>query len=95
MRALTLIARMAGTAASAALLGGCAQTPYLDSQFGASLRQVRAQQTLNPDAARNTAPVLGMDGAAAKSAYDNYQRSFATPDQQTSFTIGSGGVTAR
>jgi hypothetical protein len=36
-----------------------------------------------------------MDGAAAKSAYDNYQRSFATPDQQTSFTIGSGGVTSR
>lgn len=95
MRALIVIARVAGAAASAALLGACAQTPYLDSQFGASQRLTRAQQMLNPQAGRNTAPVLGMDGAAAKSAYDNYQRSFATPDQQTSFTIGSGGVTSR
>lgn len=78
------------------LLGGCAQSPHLDSAFGDSVRLVKAQQTLNPDAARHRAPVMGLDGPAARSAYDNYQRSFASPEPQSNgFTISSGGVTSR
>lgn len=81
---------------SAVLLGGCAQSPRLDREFGDSVRLVKAQQTLNPDAARQRAPVMGLDGPAARSAYDNYQRSFAAPESQANgFTISSGGVTSR
>ncbi|MES2153069.1 MAG: pilus assembly protein [Pseudomonadota bacterium] len=71
-------------------LGACSTTtPRLDQQFGAALNTVKAQQWLHPDAARNTNPVAGMDGQAAKSAYDNYQKSYRAPPPPTgSFTIG-------
>ena len=73
------------------LLGGCAQTPNLDSHFGDSMRLSTAQQTLNPDARRNNAPVNGLDGRAADAAYESYQQSFRlqTPSTNT-FTIGVG-----
>lgn len=73
-------------------LAGCAsRTPYLDSQFGQSLRQLNAQQTINPQASLNTDPVKGLDGKAAKSGYDAYQKSYSAPEPQSSaFTIGIG-----
>lgn len=72
---------------------GCVQrTPFLDSQMGQSLSLIKAQQILNPEAGRNTDPVAGMDGKAAKSGYDLYQKSFTTPEPQPNvFTIGIGG----
>jgi type IV pilus biogenesis protein CpaD/CtpE len=74
-----------------ACLGGCAQTPRVDQQFGSSVRLALAQQTLNPQARNNRSPVNGLDAQAAKSVYDNYQRSYASPEQQqNNFTIGVG-----
>ncbi len=77
----------------AVLSTGCVQrTPYLDSQMGQSLSLIKAQQILNPEAGRNTDPVAGMDGKAAKSGYDLYQKSFTAPEPQPNvFTIGIGG----
>ena len=76
------------------LLGvtGCATTtPVLDKHFGETVKLVNAQQTLNPSAALNTNPVKGMDGQAAKSGYDAYQKSYAKPEPQSSaFTISIG-----
>ena len=78
--------------ALALTLSGCAGTPVLDSQFGDSVRQANAQQTLFPNAGRNTAPVLGIDGRAADGAYESYQKSYKTPEpQQNVFLIGSQG----
>ena len=77
-----------------ALLGaGCVQrAPFLEGQMGQSLSLIKAQQTLNPEASRNTNPVVGMDGKAAKSGYDQYQKSFKAPEPQpNAFTIGIGG----
>ena len=73
-------------------LAGCAsRTPHLDSQFGQSVRLLNAQQTINPQGALNTNPVLGLNGQAAASGYANYQKSYVTPQPQTSgFTIGVG-----
>lgn len=73
-------------------LAGCAtRTPNLDSQFGQSVRQLNAQQTINPQAALNTNPVMGLNGQAAASGYANYQKSYAKPEpQSSSFTIGIG-----
>lgn len=72
---------------------GCVSlTPNLDSHFGEAVNLAKAQQTLNPDAWRNTDPVTGMDGKAAKSAYAEYQKSYRTPEPQpNAFTIGVGG----
>lgn len=75
----------------AALLTACSTTPTLDREFGNSLRLARAQQTLNPDAARVQRPVNGLDAPAATAAYQNYQQSFITRDDQgNGFTIGVG-----
>ena len=68
--------------ASLLMLSGCGSistTPEVDSRFGESLSIIKAQQTINPDASRNTDPVAGIDGKAAKGAYDNYRDSFRQP----------------
>jgi hypothetical protein len=55
----------------------CASTtPQLDAQFGQSMQRMLAQQTLDPRAIGNPDPVRGIDGKAAKTAYDEYQKSF-------------------
>lgn len=73
-------------------VGGCTTTtPALDRNFGATVNLMKAQQTLNPTAALNVNPVKGMDGKAAKSGYDAYQKSYAAPEAQTgALTIGIG-----
>jgi hypothetical protein len=80
------------TLASACLLSACAPTtPKFDATFGNTVRSAIAEQTLNPDASGNTAPVSGIDGRAAREAVDRYQKSFAQPDPQPSvFAIGIG-----
>ena len=47
------------------LIGGCAgsTTTETDPRFGESLNTLKAQQTLNPEASRNTNPVAGIDAA--------------------------------
>jgi len=75
-----------------ALAGCVSQSPVVDSQFGAAVVAARAQQTLNPDAARSSASVAGMDGRSAKNALDRYHDSFKTPPPVTNvFNIGVGG----
>jgi hypothetical protein len=83
-------ARLLAVMAMAASLGACSLTPRVDRNFGSSVRLALAQQTLNPQARDNRSPVNGLDAQAAKSAYDNYQRSYASPEQQqNSFSIGA------
>ena len=88
----TRLASVACAALLLTLVGGCAsRSPNLDAQFGKSVRLLNAQQTINPNAMANSDPVLGLDGRAALSGYNDYQKTFATPVQQPStFTIGIG-----
>ena len=74
-------------------VSGCVSTtPYLDQHFGEAVNLIKAQQILHPDAGTNTNPVAGIDGIAAKSAMDQYQKSFSAPEpQQNVFKIGVGG----
>lgn len=71
------------TALLPATLIGCAQTttPEYDKHFGEAVRAAVAQQTINPDASRNTDPVLGLDGKAAGATMDNYDKSFVKPEK--------------
>lgn len=75
-----------------AVLGGCAipATPAYDAKFGEAVRQAQAMQTLNPEAGRNTDPVLGIDGESGKAAVDRYQESFRAPPRTFGVT-GIGG----
>ncbi len=69
---------------------GCAQTPRLDAEFGNAVKAARLAQTIAPQPPAGTA-VNGVDGQAAKSAYDAYQKSFKTPQPQTgALTVGVG-----
>ena len=81
----------------AALLGmcvigltACALTPHLDSQFGNSVDVLKAQQTIDPNASRNTSQVH-VDGQATREAVERYYKSYQAPTPQPSvFTIGVG-----
>jgi hypothetical protein len=88
----TRFANVASAALLLALVGGCAsRSPNLDAQFGKSVRLLNAQQTINPNAMANKDPVLGLDGKAAMSGYNDYQKTFAAPvPQPATFTIGIG-----
>lgn len=77
----------------AAALAACqaTTTPQLDAHFGEAATLAKAQQTLNPDASRNTNPVSGIDGKAAKGAMDNYRDSFRKPPAESpSAAIATG-----
>jgi hypothetical protein len=69
-------------------------TPNLDSHFGEAVNIVKAQQIINPDAARNPDPVSGVDGKSGQAAMENYDKSFKTPPATTisnTINIGGGG----
>lgn len=72
-------------------VSGCVSTtPNLDHDFGKSVSLLKAQQIINPEASRNTDPVQGMNGKAAKSGYDEYQKSYQAPAPLTPLTISIG-----
>jgi outer membrane murein-binding lipoprotein Lpp len=87
---------LAASLVSTMLLAGCvAPTPHLDEKFGEAVNTAKAQQTINPDASRNTNPVAGIDGQAANAAIDRYHKSYERPAAQPSaFTIGIGAGTS-
>jgi hypothetical protein len=78
------------------LLAACQPlTPNLDSHFGEAVNIAKAQQIVNPDASQNPDPVSGVDGKAAQSAVENYEKSFKTPAKTTiTNTISIGGGTS-
>jgi type IV pilus biogenesis protein CpaD/CtpE len=59
-----------------ALLQGCSSTPRFNNHFGASVRANLAAQVIDPAAAANGNPAMGVDGAAARAAQERYQHSF-------------------
>jgi hypothetical protein len=83
---------------AAGALSACAgpvvdTTPQWDASFGVNTRIALAQQVIHPEAGRNRDPVSGMDGRAARSVYERYQKSYTEPAPQPStFTIGVSGA---
>jgi len=84
--------RCAGTALLPLTLAACmAPTPYVDRDLGKAAMDLRNAQILNPGADRNTTVPNGLDGAAAQSGYEQYQKSFKAPDKTSNtFLIGVG-----
>ncbi len=79
---------------AAACLQGCMHTtPQWDRQFGNATRANLAAQVLDPAAAGNANPAVGVDGRAAKGAHDRYQRSYAQPESAPPpIFINAGGA---
>jgi hypothetical protein len=88
--ALTILKAIA-TGASLLSIAGCAPlTPNLDSRFGDSVRVIRAQQTMAPDASSNSG-IATLDGRAAHEVIGRYNKSYSAPTPQPNvFTIGVG-----
>lgn len=73
---------------------GCATTsttPHYEQHIGEAVRTAVAQQTINPDASKNTDPVTGLDGKAAGQTMENYDKSFKTPEKTPALSISVGG----
>lgn len=94
-----LISGMSAGLLAVAVLAGCAPTtPNLDAKFGDAVNKAKAQQTLNPNASRNTDPVAGIDGQAANAIIDRYHKIYEAPTPAPSGSIGtvtSGGTTLK
>ena len=83
--------KYACTIAATVLLAGCvSNTPQRDRSFGLAAKDTLRLQIVRPTPpGSQTAP--GLDGQAAKSAYDNYQKSFKDPVPQAgALTVGVG-----
>jgi hypothetical protein len=74
---------------TALFFAGCATEPSrVEMDYGVSQKLAIANQTLNPDAGKNMAPVAGIDGPAGQRAYDQYLKSFDKPDKQPVYQLG-------
>jgi type IV pilus biogenesis protein CpaD/CtpE len=86
-------------------LSGCAGNPWrpsrdwdpwsrsdLENNFGSSFKQALANQTLNPDASENLAPVTGMDGKSAEKVLETYRKSYEKEQAAPTyiFNVGQG-----
>lgn len=69
-------------------------TSRIDEQLGDSLRMLKAQQIVNPDASANPDPVKGLDGKAARAALENYQESLRKPAAPSALESLFGGAGA-
>lgn len=82
----------AAVAVLAATLAGCAPVaPRFERSFGDSVRASVASQIADPAAVRNANPVAGLDGAAAKGALTQYEKSFSAPAAHESAMISGNG----
>ncbi|WP_423382883.1 hypothetical protein [Burkholderia sp. LMG 32019] len=92
---LVFVRRAALAAPLAFALAGCmSSTPVWDTRFGESVRAVTQAQIIDPHAADHAAATTVVDGGAAASALDNYDKSFKQIDPPTNaFVIGIGKAT--
>ena len=84
---------LCGAAAAVALQAGCAATasPNTDAQLGDSLRVIKAQQAIDPAAARrNGTAVPTTDGRLVRGAVDSLRESSKTPAPSTVINVGGG-----
>ena len=83
-----------GLVAVFSLTIGCAwQESRVERDFGTSYQLQKYNQTLNPEAEKNLAPVTGMSGQAAGNSSEKYQKGFEKESQtSTSYQINMGSM---
>lgn len=82
-----------GIVAAFTFVFGCAES-RVAMDYGTSHQLQKYNQTLNPEAVKNQAPVTGMSGQSAQNAVDKYQKGFEKESQTSTsyqFSIGSMG----
>ncbi len=84
-----------GIVSAFSLAMGCAwQDSRLALDRGTSYQLQKYNQTLNPDAEKNLAPVTGMSGQTAQTTVEKYQKGFEKETQTSNtyqISVGSLG----
>jgi hypothetical protein len=84
-----------GIIAAFSLTFGCAwQESRLAMDYGTSYQLQKYNQTLDPQAEKNLAPVTGMDGRSAQHVAERYEKGYEKSTQTSTsyqFNIGSMG----
>ncbi|WP_137719265.1 hypothetical protein [Methylobacillus flagellatus] len=77
------------------IVSGCAATatPHFDAQFGDSVQAAKQRQVLYPAGYQPAYPQQGLDGKAANTAIEQYQKSFAQPSSSAGRDTGDAGRT--
>jgi hypothetical protein len=71
---------------------GCAGPTQLDRDRGNSFHLTKTNQVLNPEAAKNLEPVIGMDGESAQVITERYQKDFEKPEAALPYTLTIGTI---
>jgi hypothetical protein len=67
---------------------GCVQkSTQLEDNWGKSLETAKYRQMLNPDADKNLAPAVELDGKAAESVVEKYRGTFKEKSRQENVNI--------
>lgn len=75
------------------LLTACTTTtPDYDKRFGDAVRDAKLKMTINPDAGKDTGPLVGMDGKAARESIILYQDTFKEPPPTVNVINIGGGL---
>jgi hypothetical protein len=75
------------------MLAGCTLGPTrLEADYGRSFSLAESNQTLDPAAQQNLAPVYGFDGKAAEATLDRYRSTFEKATPPPTFVIPIGGT---
>jgi hypothetical protein len=67
----------------------------VDKNWGRSFEAAKYNQTLNPDAEKNLAPVEGLDGSVAERVMEGYKKGVDQKKQSTSSGMGAIGIQAQ
>jgi hypothetical protein len=80
-----------GITVSVMLVGCASEMPRVDSEFGTSYKLMMANQILDPDAEKNTEPVIGVSGDVGKKVTDQYYQGFEKPSAAPKYMFQIGG----
>ncbi len=90
-----------GGIAALSLIGGCGNTFFapnetlLDRNWGRSFEEAKYNQILNPGAQKNSAPVAGLRGEAARRNLKKYETSFEKEAPEPTYKIDFGSIGSR
>ena len=88
------IAIIASLSFAAGLLISCAAQPTrLETDYGTSYKLQKFNQTANPDAEKNQAPVQGLDSQASAGTVNKYHKEFEKQEKAPASITGLGATT--
>ena len=75
------------------IFSGCRATmPETERNFGKSFEAAKQNQIINPEASKNTSPLVGLDGKAAEAAVGKYEKSFGEGQKKQTYNLNLGSI---